>query len=261
MTIVLNEHEWAKEMISSRSLGKKPFETLSRVAKYYIDKDYSKKEVRKMLDTFLIQCEPTASLPKWSDTIDYALERALKYDAIKIDFIEITKPEIEIVDALDGKQIRRLAFALLCLAKYWDIVNPQGDHWVNSKDCEIMRMANINTSIKRQSLMYHTLNELGLIQFSKKVDNTNVRVCFMKTGEPAVRVSDFRNLGYQYLRYRGEPYFECQNCGITTRYDNPGNKNSCAKQKYCRACAAEINIQQIVNSVMRQRDKNCAHSS
>lgn len=253
MTIVLNEHEWAKEMISSRSLGKKPFETLSRVAKYYIDKDYSKKEVRKMLDTFLIQCEPTASLPKWSDTIDYALERALKYDAIKIDFIEITKPEIEIIDALEGKQIRRLAFALLCLAKYWDIVNPQGDHWVNSKDCEIMRMANINTSIKRQSLMYHTLNELGLIQFSKKVDNTNVRVCFMKTGEPAVRVSDFRNLGYQYLRYRGEPYFECQNCGITTKLNNPTKGG---KQMYCRECAHEIYIQKTVNSVMRQR-ANC----
>ena len=77
MTIVLNEHEWARDMIESRSLGAKPFETLSRVAKYYIDKDYSKKGVRGMLDTFLLQCEPTASLPKWSETLDYAVARAL----------------------------------------------------------------------------------------------------------------------------------------------------------------------------------------
>lgn len=258
MTIVLNEHEWAKEMISSRSLGKKPFETLSRVAKYYIDKDYSKKEVRKMLDTFLIQCEPTASLPKWSDTIDYALERALKYDAIKIDYIEISKPEMEIIDSLDGKQIRRLAFALLCLAKYWDIVNPQGDHWVNSKDYDIMRMANINTSIKRQSLMYHALNAMELIQFSKKVDNTNVRVCFIISGAPVMQVSDFRNLGYQYLRYHGEPYFECQNCGITTKICNPSTGRH---QKYCKACAIEIATQQNVNSVMRIRRANLNASS
>lgn len=260
MTIVLNEHEWAKEMIASRSLGKKPFETLSRVAKYYIDKNYPKKEVRKMLDTFLIQCEPNASLPKWSDTIDYALERALKYKAIKIDYIEISKQEMKAIDSLGGKQLRRLAFTLLCLAKYWDIINPQGDHWVNNKDCDIMRIANINTSIKRQSLMYHTLNAAGMIQFSKKVDNTNVRVCFIEDGEVAMRISDFRNLGYQYLKYHGEPYFECQNCGITTRYDKPDNKNSLSKQKYCRSCAAEINIQQIVNSVMRQRNKTNAKS-
>lgn len=251
MTIVLNEHEWARDMIESRSLGAKPFETLSRVAKYYIDKDYSKKEVRGMLDTFLLQCEPTASLPKWAETLDYAVARALKYDAIKIDGIEITKPEMERIDALEGKQIRRLAFTLLCLAKYWDIVNPQGDHWVNSKDSEIMRMANINTSIKRQSLMYFNLNEVGMVQFSKKVDNTNVRVCFITPGETAMVVTDFRNLGYQYLKYHGEPYFECQNCGITVKNENTTGR----KPKYCRECAVEIHMQQTVNSVMRQRYK------
>lgn len=249
MTIVLNEHEWARDMIESRSLGAKPFETLSRVAKYYIDKDYSKKEVRGMLDTFLLQCDPTASLPKWSDTLDYAVARALKYDAIEIDGIEITKPEIERIDALGGKQIRRLAFTLLCLAKYWDVVNPHGDHWVNSRDSEIMRMSNINTSIKRQSLMYFKLNEFGMIQFSKKVDNTNVRVCFITPGDTAMVITDFRNLGYQYLKYHGEPYFECQNCGITVKFDNKTGR----KRKYCKECAVEIHMKQTVNSVMRQR--------
>lgn len=51
--IVLNENDWAVEMIQSRSLGRKPYETLCRVAKYYIDKKgYSKKEVRKTMDDF-----------------------------------------------------------------------------------------------------------------------------------------------------------------------------------------------------------------
>lgn len=255
--IVLNEHEWAKEMIASRSLGKQPFETLRRVAKYYLDKKYSKKEVRKMLDNFLIQCEPTASLPKWSDTIDYAIKRASKYNAIKIDYITITKPELKIIKNLNGVQIKRLAFTLLCLAKYWDAVNKQGDHWVNSKDCDIMRMANINTSIKRQSAMYHQLNELELIQFSKKVDNTNVRVCFITDGEPVMQISDFRNLGYQFLKHCGEPYFECCNCGVTEKVLNP---KSGRKQKYCRSCAVEVAMQQNVNSVMKLRKTNSISS-
>lgn len=253
MTIVLNEHEWAEEMINSRSLGKKPYETLCRVAKYYIDKNYSKKDVRSMLDTFLLQCEPTASLPKWSETLDYAVNRALKYDAVQIENICISKNEMEIIDKLDGTQLKRLAFTLLCLSKYWDIVNPNGDHWVNNKDSEIMRMANINTSIKRQSLLYHTLNEKGLIQFSKKIDNTNVRVCFVdNTDDIAIKVCDFRNLGYQYLKYHGEPYFECQNCGVTTKFNNPVKG---AKQKYCKECAVEVAMKQRINSVMRQRNK------
>lgn len=250
MNIVLNENEWAKEHIDNHSLGDKPFETLSRVAKYYIDNGSSKKEARNKLDNFLLQCEPTSSLPKWSNTLDYAVKRAIKYDSIKIQYIPITEPEIKIIDSLTGKQIRRLAFSLLCLAKYWDVVNPNGDHWVNNKDSEIMRMANINTSIKRQSAMYHTLNEAGLIKFSKKVDNTNVRVCFIQEGASAVNISDFRNLGYQYLKLHGEPYFECQNCGITTKLNDPIKGG---KQKYCKNCAVEVAMKQRVNSVMKRR--------
>lgn len=251
MTIVLNEHEWAREKIDSRSLGTKPFETLRRVAKYYIDNNYSKKDVRRMIEIFLIQCDPTASLPKWASTLDNAVTRALKYDAINIDYITITKPEIERISSLEGRQIRRLAFTLLCLAKYWDAVNSHGDHWVNNKDSEIMRMANINTSIKRQSLMYFNLNKAGMVQFSKKVDNTNVRVNFISEGEVALKITDFRNLGYQYLKFLGEPYFECKNCGITTKYNDPVRG---AKQKYCKDCAIEVAMKQRINSVMKQRE-------
>ena len=261
MTIVLNEHEWAKEKLETRTLGQKPFETLSRVARYYLDHDYGKKDTRKAIEQFLLQCEPTASIPKWSDTLELALNRALKYDAIQIDNIHITAPEIARIDALEGKQVRRLAFTLLCLAKYWNIVNPNCDSWVNNKDSDIMSMANIKTSIKRQSLMYYTLNELGLIQFSRRVDNTNVRVCFIEDGDVVMTVSDFRNLGYQYLKYHGEPYFECVNCGLTTKINNPQNKNSAWKQKYCQNCAVEIDIQQRVNSVMRFRHKEQLHQN
>ena len=253
MTIVLNEHEWAEEMITNRTLGKKPFETLCRVARYYLDSGLSKRDVRKMLDTFLIQCDPTASLPKWSESLDKALSMACKYPAVAIDSIDISKAEIKTIDAISGKQQRRLAFTLLCLAKYWNAVNPKCDSWVNNKDSDIMRLANINTSIKRQSLMYANLADAGLISFSRKVDNTNVRVCFIEGGETAIKITDFRNLGYQYMMYHGEPYFVCKNCGITTRYSDPVKGR---KKKYCRECAAQIEIQQNVNSVMRGRRKS-----
>lgn len=250
MSIVLREHEWAENMIRTKSLGKKPSETLNRVARYYIDKGYDKKSVRNFLDAFLIQCDPTSSLPKWSSALDYAMNRALKYKAVDIDSINITKPEMDKIDALEGRQVKRLAFTLLCLAKYWKTISPQSDYWVNNKDNEIMAMANVNTSIKRQGAMYWKLHESGMIQFSKKVDNTNVRVCFVEDGEIVMRVTDFRNLGYQYLKYHGEPYFECGNCGLTTKINEP---NKGRKQKYCRDCAVAINTQQRVNSVMRRR--------
>lgn len=252
MSIVLNEHYYAEQAIQTRSLGKKPSETLSRVARYYIDScdSANKKTIRSKLDLFLLQCDSTASIPKWSKMLDFATDWAFKHEAIQIDSIIITKPEMDKIDSLDGKQIRRLAFVLLCLSKYWNIVNSQNDNWVNSKDNEIMAFANINTSIRRQCAMYATLRDMGLIQFSKKVDNTNVRVCFAEDGDVAMTITDLRNLGYQYLKYHGEPYFECTNCGITVKIDEPTKGR---KQKYCKECAVEIKTKQNVNAVMRHR--------
>lgn len=252
MSIVLKENEWAEEMIASQTLGKKPMETMKRVARYYLDKGYSKSQVREKLDSFLLQCEPKSSLPKWSDRLDKAAKYAAKYPAIDIDNIEITETEMQKIDNLQSKQLKRLAFTLLCLAKYWITIKPDSDGWVNDKDNQIMSLANINTSIKRQGLLYWQLREVGMIQFSKLVDNTNVKVCFMEQGKSAMYITDFRNLGYQYLMCHGEPYFECTNCGLTTKIKSPNNNR---KPKYCDECASKIHMQQMINSVMNRRQK------
>ena len=248
--IVLNETEWARDMLAKKTFGDNPYETLKRIARFYLDQGYDRTEARRKLDMFILQCDSSASLPKWCQTADKAMSKAVKRSAVDIDYIAVTQPEMEMIDGLSGRQTRRLAFTLLCLAKYLDVVNPSGDHWVTTDDNDIMRMANINTSLKRQSAMFRKLNECGLIRFSKKIDNTNVRVCFIQDGEEAVRVYDCRNLGYQYLRYHGGSFIECSSCGITVKEDNP---QAGRKQKYCKACAAKIAAIQHVNAVLKQR--------
>ncbi len=251
MSIVLNEYDWAERAIKDKALGKKPYETLSRVAKYYTYKNYARKEVRRLLDEFLLQCEPAASLVTWSDTLDSATKYATKYPLIMIDEILVTKPEMEKIDSLPGKQLRRLAFTLLCISKYLYTVSESTNYWVNTPDNEIMKMANINTSIKRQSSMFGQLKDAGMIRFSKQIDNLSVQVLFAEDGEVALRATDFRNLGYQYMKYHGEPYFECAHCGLTDKIKSATQRRP---QKYCAQCAVEIRTRQNVNSVMRLRN-------
>lgn len=251
MSIVLNEYEWAERMIGNHELGKKPIETLNRVAKYYLENRYSKPEIRKLLDTFLTQCDPSVSLVHWSDTLDKVTKNVGKFPLIRLDGVNITYEELERIETLGGKQIRRLAFTLLCVAKYWDAVSESNNHWVNSPDKEIMQMANINTSIKRQSLMFAELRDAGFIKFSKKIDNLNVQVLFMEPGKTAIHIQDFRNIGYQYLKHYGAPYFECVNCGITVKIQEPARGR---RQKYCPSCAVELHMKQKVDSVMRRRN-------
>ena len=163
----------------------------------------------------------------------------------------MTAKEMASIEKLEGKQLRRLAFTLLCAAKYWDAVSERNDHWVNTSDREIMQMANIGTSIKRQSAMFAKLKEEGMIRFSRKIDNLNVQVLFIEDGETALHIQNFRNLGYQYLKYYGGLYFECENCGLTVKIQEPARGR---RQKYCPSCAIEVKTRQNVNAVMRYRN-------
>ncbi len=252
MSLVLNEYDWAERMIENHDLGKKPIETLSRVSKYYYENQYSKSEVRDLLDSFMLQCDPTVALPSWSGVLDKVTKSVTRYPLIRLDGVTVTKKELDRIQSIKGAQLKRLAFTLLCVAKYWDAAFAKNDHWVNTSDKEIMQMANINTSIKRQSLMFSELRSLGLIQFSRKVDNLNVKVLFITDGAIAMHVQDFRNLGYQYQQfYDPSGYFECANCGLTVKAASPQRGRP---QKYCASCAAEVKTRQTVNSVMRCRN-------
>lgn len=248
--IVLNEYEWAEEAIRNHELGNKPSETLYRVAKYYVYKGETKKQVRKRLEEFLKTCDTSASIPKWGATIDFAINRANKYGLVEIDYIPITDTELAQIKKLDGKPIRRLAFTLLCLAKYWKAVNPKADGWVSNKDSDIMKLANINTSVRRQSAMFSELNKSEMIQFSRKVDNNNVRVCFESEGEVVLKIDNFIDLGNQYLMYCGQPYYKCESCGRVVKKKSETGR----KPKYCPECAARAKMKQSVESVMRSRN-------
>ena len=76
MEIILNEYEWAEQAIAEHKLGSKPMDTLTRVAKYYMANQYSRNDVRDMLDIFLTKCDPDASLVQWSDTLDRVVKAA-----------------------------------------------------------------------------------------------------------------------------------------------------------------------------------------
>lgn len=253
MSIILKENEWAEQMIIECELGKNPIETLRRVCRYYIDNGCQEKDLINKLESFLLRCNSSASLPKWHGTLVSVIKYAKKYKAVDIDKIFISKSEMDTVSNLKSAPLRRLAFTLLCLAKYWNIVRDGNDSWVVSRGNEIMTLANISAPLKRQSAMYKELEDLGLVKFPKKVDSTSMQVCFVDNSDDVVfEVSDFRNLGYQYMMYDGGSFIVCQNCGIVTKANKGSASNN---QKYCPECASKLRTKKRVESVMKSQKR------
>lgn len=245
--IILDERAYAECALKSLTLGAKPAETLNRVARYYYSEGYKKKEIIGLLEDFMLKCDPSINIVRWQTVIDRQASFSDRYELINIQGINITKHEIEKIKELDGRLLQRLLFTMLCLAKYSNSVNPKNNGWVNRKDNEIFSLANISITNKRKSLMINDLWRLGFIGYSRIVDNININVKIIDDDSPTeLIISDFRNLGNQYLRYRGEKYIECQCCGIVVKQG--GNV-----QKYCRDCAVEINRQRSLENWKRNK--------
>ena len=185
----------------------------------------------------MLKCDPAINIVKWQAAIDRQVSNADKYELIDISGISITRAEIDKIQQIDGKLLQLLMFTMLCLAKYGNAVNPKNNNWVNKTDKEIFSLANISLTTKRQSLMINDLWTMQYIGFSRVVDNININVKIIDDSSPTVLyISDFRNLGNQYMRYCGEKYIECECCGKVVK-ENHG------KQHYCNECAIEIDRQ------------------
>lgn len=235
MSIVLDERYFAEQKLQHPELGHRPGETLGRIAKYYYASGYTKRDIISRLKDYLVRCDPRINLVLWDSLIKSSADYAEKHKLIEIDSISVTENELNTVSKLRSRPARRLLFTLICLAKFGNTVNPNNKCWVNVRTKEIFEMANIQCSSQRQSLMLNELLHLGLIGYSRVIDNTNIYVkCLDSDGCSAIKVTNFKNLGYQYLKYIGEPYITCNRCGVTV-------KRTGRWQKYCCTCAEDIN--------------------
>ena len=109
--------------------------------------------------------------------------------------------------------------------------NEKNNNWVMVDEYSVFSRARITGTAIAQYSCFYKLAKMDLITYSKKVDNINVRVGFIDNDSDIVlKVTDLRELGYQYLMYKGEKFIKCAECGIVTRA-------TIHNKKYCKSCA------------------------
>lgn len=235
MPIVLNEKEYAEDHIKKHDLGKQAFFTISVLAKYYrLYFDINGKALENKLKDFvsLSHLKYENSKQYWDDMISKIVKQTKNRDLLEIENIWITESEMETISCIKGRQNKRLAFTLLCIAKFNIIKNPECNGWVNTKINDIFSMAHISCKRDEKYERLNTLKTYGLIEFPQKPDKINIRVKFIDSDSKNIlRVFDFRDLGYEYEKFNGENFVRCHECGRLIK----GNKNG--TRKYCNDCA------------------------
>ena len=145
--IILNEKQYARRCLEENSLGENTYITLSIIAKYYyFDCGYKKKKIKELLIKFLSKNLITFHREEkmWVENIEKIVNKINKQKLYEISGVKITKSEIVKIQTLQNKLLEKLAFTMLCLAKFQNAKNESNQGWVNLPDKDMLKLANIN---------------------------------------------------------------------------------------------------------------------
>lgn len=247
--IVLNEKKYAERIFESGTFEGKPYYDLQIMARYlYYVNGYRKKRIEKKLLSFLNDNYIPYRTNKldWADTVESIAAKAGKYPLSEIDSVSITQSELDSISKLESPKHQRVAFTLLCIAKFGNMKNAKNNGWVNTELKEIFKIARVSATIVQQDYIIGDLGIAGLLEFPKQNGNLSSRVTFINDNSPIVLdvpEIDFMELSYAYRKYCGENIIRCKNCGILT----PGGKTK--RKKYCNNCSA--------NTIMEVKTITC----
>lgn len=237
MPVVLNEVKQAEHIIEKGEVGNKPTSTLFLLGKYYRQKkNLNKEQTFNKLNEFMKQNYKNYNSALWEDIIEDISKKANKYSLREIDYIGITKLELETISKIDNLKYQKLLFTMLCYAKLYNMISKNNNNWINTDIKEIYRVARVTVKYRNDKFLYlNDLEQMQLISFSNKNDNLNIRVNFVDGDKEILfNINDFRELGYEYLNYIGHGKFvKCSECDRLIKKISKKDFST----KYCKKCA------------------------
>lgn len=246
MNIILNERKYAEKIIATGIIPKPEANTLYILAKYFRENGVENSKLEDKLNEFMNANYKNYNEVNWSKTLGYVISKSKRHKLINIDYIPVTRNELKTVGELEDKEYRQLAFTILCIAKFYNKINPQNNDWVNQDFKYIFDTAGISKSGEAQAVMFHELRKNGLVRFSKVPENTNINVLFIDdNSDEVLRITDFRRLGYEYLNYIGEKFIRCINCGLIVRAKS--------EKKRCKKCQEDYRREYKKNFIHNKR--------
>ena len=232
--VILNEKKFAEEIIISGKI-KKPAIAIDLVSKYYRQvKNLSGNKLYCAINEFMKNNYDGYDTARWSKTVDAFIRSANKHKLSEIEYIPITRNELNVISKIGEIKKERLLFSMLCFAKLYNAKNSSNSGWVNVDIRDISKTARVSVSITDREHLIYELVQGKYIKPSSKSGSRNLKILFLDDSEDTeLEISDFRELGYEYMNWKNGGYFRCAECGILVKQNKYGNR------KYCNNCVGQ----------------------
>lgn len=257
---VFDEMQMAKNMISKHNINENNvYDYIKMLAKYnYYVNNMSDQDnyadvvayIKRHWDMF----EEQTYEKNIENSIKYAKKRSFK----AIDDIAIYRSELDFIQSIGDIRLEKIAFVLLCVAKYDHYYSDSPDYWVNRSISSTFKLARVHVTAKEQPKLFRELYLTGAFVTSNRVGDVNQRLLFVSDGIDdeivlALNENDYKELAYLYLFYKNgfDGYIYCGKCGHLT-------KKRSNNQKYCKKCS-EINKKELDDARYQKNSEFRAH--
>lgn len=262
---ILNELEYAENMLQSGFKSKRYEYELKMLAKYYFSKGISTEDIQCLLLKFCNKYITDFNEIKYMNM----LKRTLKYAQINSIFIvspvDVTLSEIEKIRELEDLKLEKIMFILLVISK----INRQSyelyiedkikhkkknaampkiidEYYADGKINSFFSKAKIYLKRKERAGIIKKLIDKGLIGMTKSCKYEINFIDRENCNNIALTINNFSNFVLEYMRYIGDNIGTCEEC--SGLFEIKGKNH-----KYCKNCWHKINRDQTRNRVKKHR--------
>ena len=217
----------------------KPSSSMKLLARYYNEQGMTKEQIIDAVDKFMTEnySEKYNSVT-WDDVLEGIVKKAIKDNKTltNVEDIKITKEETKYINNILNEKYQRLLFTYLVYAKILNKLNDKNNNWVSGKyRNDIFSEAKLTETGKDQlKIIFKLVNDEGALKQSVGVTNNSISVenYINDDSEVEIVINDFREIGLQWMKYKGDKKVKlCEECGIHIY------QNSKKPKRYCKLCA------------------------
>lgn len=249
--VIINEQKVLDELLNNHKMIENTSNCINILIKHYWlqNHDIDKLELLYTILEDIKKCDiPKFSVKKCEESIqgriDNFYKELRKYGeaSIKIkviDKIVITKAEIALIESYDDKKTQQVMFILLVYAKITNKLNGNESYWLNQSITNIMKEAKVSNGQKKTDILYN-LKQTTAISNTIKVNGKGIKVNYAyEDSEEGLVIEDFDGVIYQWLKYKGERWKRCSECGKWI-------KQKSNREQYCKDCKRQKELEKYI---------------
>lgn len=255
---IFNEKNHIEKMIAERYVdATNPTNTIRKLARYnfYVN-EYSKSKNYNSIVEYMSQNYDDFSEFAYQKDIDGCIKDVQKTPWKDISSIDVTKSEIDFIMALNDIKKQKIAFVLLCTAKYRDAYNENNNHKTDISMTDLYKMARVVLPQNERSIFLYFLTQDNLIEKHTFAGVKNKKLLFVSEDPNdevviSLKEVDFLELAYVYLDYINNHigYGICARCGRLMKHSKTKPRT------YCEECGKDVERENNRERVRRYRER------